>query len=212
MFKRRAASELKKAQVSDDDVDHSGRTYNSVPDLERIRRASSSSESDGTCHSLDGCVHTAQEVRRGLSDVVAKRWSLPDLAVKELSVSVEKRLSLQTLDSRSNSPLHRQVSFLDEELGLTPRHVITETHYRPRTTEEERHELYYNSNDFNIFEQEDIYEKIEAEIQQIEEQKRLADEGGELIVTAADGMNLKNLMIRLQEISSQSTAVTRHAL
>ncbi len=57
------------------------------------------------------------------------------------------------------------VSFIDEELGLTPRHVVTEVHHRPRTADEDRDELYYTARDFYIFKKKKIlYESIEDQI------------------------------------------------
>lgn len=57
-----------------------------------------------------------------------------------------------------------QVSFIDEELGLTPRHVVTEIHQRPRTADDDRDELYYTARDFYIFEKQKLYESIEDQI------------------------------------------------
>lgn len=75
-------------------------------------------------------------------------------------------------DYTSTVSRDRGVTFLDEELGLTPRYLVTETYYRPRTSEKEKKTMYYSSKDFILFETEHMYETIEAEIKAIEGQKR----------------------------------------
>ena len=90
-------------------------------------------------------------------------------SVREL---IQRRTSSDYVSTKRSSTSRPHVTFLDEELGLTPRHVVTDVHYRPRTKIEERRTLYYCSKDFILFEKEHMYEKIEAEIQAIERQKR----------------------------------------
>ena len=122
-------------------------------------------------HSLDECFHVCQ----GTKDI---------LDLSERSGFSHRQIH----ETRPNA-----VSFRDEELGLTPRHVVTEIHYRPRTSEEEKDELYYNSQDFRIFEQEDMFEKIEKEIQDIESMKKNSQYG--LVVTkVVDEKRIKELM------------------
>lgn len=91
-------------------------------------------------------------------------------SVREL---IQRRTSSDYVSTRSSIISRcRGVTFLDEELGLTPRHIVTDVYYRPHTSMKEKRKLYYCSKDFIMFEKEYMYEKIEAEIQAIERQKR----------------------------------------
>ena len=102
---------------------------------------------------------------------------------------------------------NRRVTFLDEELGLTPRHIVTETHYRPRTSIEEKKTLYYCSKDFILFERDHLYEKVEAEIKAIERQKKKEQDGD---VTSEDedseekeAMDLEQVQRLVQKVRSR---------
>ena len=97
---------------------------------------------------LDRCTHTP---RRRDAEVVE------DLLRRRLC----HRVQFQRRLFRGS---HRQVSFIDEELGLTPRHVVTEIHHRPRTADEDRHELYYTARDFYMFKKQKLYESIADQI------------------------------------------------
>mmetsp|Transcript_23784 Transcript_23784/g.50922 ORF Transcript_23784/g.50922 Transcript_23784/m.50922 type:complete len:148 (-) Transcript_23784:160-603(-) len=70
----------------------------------------------------------------------------------------QRRLLSSSSSNASSSSSASRVSFVDEELGLPSRRVVTQTYYRPRTTEEEKRELYYNQNDIRSF------QRIEREI------------------------------------------------
>lgn len=89
--------------------------------------------------------------------------------VREL---IRRRTSREYTTTKSIISQDRGVSFLDEELGLTPRHIVTEVHYRPRTSTKEKKTMHYCTKDFVLFERDHMYEKIEAEIKAIERQKR----------------------------------------
>jgi len=95
----------------------------------------------------------------------------------------------------------RKVSFRDQKLGLTPRHVVTDIHHRPRTTEDEKQKLFYNLEDIAIFEQEELYEKIEQEIQEVERQKQAQKENGHegpVIVKVTEEMKFRNLVRKVE--------------
>jgi len=62
----------------------------------------------------------------------------------------------------------RSITFLDEERGLTPRHLVTQCTYLPSLTDEERGALFYNVVDFERFEKESLYEEMEEEIRALE--------------------------------------------
>ena len=62
----------------------------------------------------------------------------------------------------------RSISFLDEERGLTPRHLVTQCNYRPSLTDAERGALFYNGQDFERFEKESLYEEVEEEIRALQ--------------------------------------------
>mmetsp|Transcript_7565 Transcript_7565/g.11474 ORF Transcript_7565/g.11474 Transcript_7565/m.11474 type:complete len:243 (+) Transcript_7565:143-871(+) len=89
--------------------------------------------------------------------------------------AIQKRTS--SVYRRRSSIRGQGVTFLDEVLGLTPRHIVTQTYYRPRTSIEERKTMYYGSKDFLLFERELLYEKVEAEIKAIERQKKKEQDG-----------------------------------
>lgn len=127
---------------------------------------------------IDCCVH---EPQIPTIDIVQKRLSLPG-----------------DLRGGRRPSEKRRVSFRDEELGLTPRHVVTQTHYRPRTADEEKSELYYNSHDFDIFEHEDLYDQIDEEIREIERRKEEQRASGALGPVVVDETKLKNLIRRVE--------------
>mmetsp|Transcript_23756 Transcript_23756/g.47184 ORF Transcript_23756/g.47184 Transcript_23756/m.47184 type:complete len:242 (+) Transcript_23756:294-1019(+) len=89
--------------------------------------------------------------------------------------AIQKRTS--SVYRRRSSIRGQGVTFLDEVLGLTPRHIVTQTYYRPRTSIEERKTMYYSSKDILLFERELLYEKVEAEIKAIERQKKKEQDG-----------------------------------
>lgn len=139
--------------------------------------------------SLDECVHVPQHANQDVLDLIQKRLSHHE----------------DSDNSHTRAGARHSVSFIDEELGLTPRHIVTQIHYRPRTTDEEKDKLYYNRQAFDTFEQEDLYEKIENEIQEIEKQKKLIRKGEKLVVKVEDEMKLKHLMLRLERQSNFSS-------
>ena len=64
----------------------------------------------------------------------------------------------------------QRVRFIDEVFGMaTPRHVVTDTHYRPVTKEEDKTLLYYSSEDYAQFAIEDWREKLSNDIKRMEE-------------------------------------------
>ncbi len=105
---------------------------------------------------------------------------------------------------RRSSIIGRGVTFLDEALGLTPRHVVTETHYRPRTSEEEIESMYYGSKDFLQFEREHLYEKVEEEIKAIERQN-LRKKNGDVSVEddGKEALSLEEVQKLVQKINSR---------
>lgn len=112
--------------------------------------------------------------------------------VREL---IQRRTSSDYTSTRSSiMSRDRRVTFLDEELGLTPRHLVTETYFRPLTSKTEKKMMYYCSRDFILFEREHMYEKIEAEIKAIEQQKRREkDECSDVSVEDDEEMDKKPL-------------------
>lgn len=82
-----------------------------------------------------------------------------------LSVSIPS----QYMPSSNADGCTRRVRFIDEARGLTPRYVVTDVFYRPKTLPEEISRLYYTSRDFNLFEKEDLIWKLEMEIVKIQE-------------------------------------------
>lgn len=69
--------------------------------------------------------------------------------------------------SSSTSSAASRVSFVDEEFSLESRHVVTEVHYRPRTTMREKPELFYGRRDFIAFEKEHLCERIKDKMREI---------------------------------------------
>ena len=118
-----------------------------IGDTDRTIRVSLGQKQDAL-DELDGCLHAP---RRRDAEAVEYRF--------------RRRLSHRgEIRRRLFRGSHRQVSFIDEELGLTPRHVVTEIHHRPRTADEDRDELYYTARDFYIFEEQKLYESIADQI------------------------------------------------
>ena len=85
----------------------------------------------------------------------------------------------------------RHIAFLDEERGLTPRHLVTQCNYRPSLTDEERDALFYSVVDFERFEKESLYEEVEEEIRALE----LARERGGLEI---DDERIRSLIRRMK--------------
>ena len=213
MFKRRATTPLKKS-TNNKCIDDSDRTQpidgSSRSDHEAIRRrASTSDESNDTpssalptiedaALSLDECIHISNRNRHpDVLELIQKRLSLPD---DDDDADDDDSIDMPRLSksSTTGSSKPRQVSFLDEELGLTPRHLITSINYRPKTSDIEKDSLYYTNRDFDIFEQEELYERIENEIQEIESQKKLKGGDAKFIVTVKDDMKLRNLIRKVE--------------
>mmetsp|Transcript_6950 Transcript_6950/g.10148 ORF Transcript_6950/g.10148 Transcript_6950/m.10148 type:complete len:241 (-) Transcript_6950:78-800(-) len=106
--------------------------------------------------------------------------------------------------TRRSSIIGRGVTFIDEVLGLTPRHVVTETHYRPRTSEDEIETIYYGSKDFLQFEREHLYEKVEEEIKAIERQNQRKKDGDVSIEDdGKEAMSLEQVQKLVQKINSR---------
>ncbi len=63
----------------------------------------------------------------------------------------------------------QRVRFIDEADVMTPRHIVTDTHYRPETVEEEKTLLYYSPEDYAQFALEDWRWKSSKEIKMLEE-------------------------------------------
>ena len=181
MFKRRANTELKKSKLSCQGIDDSVRTY------------------DDSSRSDDDCILSSDPAASSLDECPC----IPRGAHQDVLNLIQRRLSHNSKYSstRSSTTTSCRVSFLDEELGLTPRHVVTQIHYRPRTTDDEKHDLYYNGHDFGIFEQEELYDKIENEIQEIERQQQKAS-GQRGLVVVMNEMKIKNLMCTVEDALS----------
>ena len=63
-------------------------------------------------------------------------------------------LSLSSLDDctpQDEQHSKARVSFRDEELGLSPRHLVTKIYHRPHTTKEEKSLLWYSPQDLKKF-------------------------------------------------------------
>mmetsp|Transcript_450 Transcript_450/g.642 ORF Transcript_450/g.642 Transcript_450/m.642 type:complete len:197 (+) Transcript_450:87-677(+) len=150
MFKsERVATALEKeSKRPDEEMDETLRTVSSHSDDNGD--TSPSGPVPPSSSSLNKSVHIRRSTNQNVLDLIERRL-----------LNNESRSS--TFKS-SNS----RVSFIDEELGLTPRHVVTHISYRPRTTREEIRKLFYSSHDFYIFKQEELYEMIENEIREIE--------------------------------------------
>ncbi len=170
IFRRNASKTVTCCKTND--VDHSfsdtDRTHTTEENLSQSSTDQSTDDSMDDCD-IDTPIHIS--VERSSSD---GSFKVSD-SVREL---IQRRTSSDYVSTKRSSISRPGVTFLDEELGLTPRHVVTDVHYRPRTKMEERRTLYYCSKDFILFEKEHMYEKIESEIQAIERQKRR--EQGEL--------------------------------
>ncbi len=162
----------------DRDVDYSFE-YRPVNRLPRLRRTSTDGSSSGSIEISD--------------------------SVREL---IQKRTSRSCFTRRSSATQSRGVIFLDEALGLTPRHIVTETHYRPYTSIEEKKTLHYCSKDFILFEREYLYEKVEAEIKAIERQKKKEQDGDvsledEDSVEDKEAMDLEQVQRLVQKVRTR---------
>jgi len=173
MFKRRHNKGGKRLEQIDD----SGRTCTSEDDsidsLCDHHDQDSAASASASVDELDECIHIPQGTRcqdEALAAIIIQE----QLSHRQDSI---KRLSTCSTDcSSSISTGKKSVTFVDEHFGLTPRHVVTSIHYRPLTLPSEKSTLYYSDRDFEIFEQEDLMEKITKEIQRIETTKRLQKE------------------------------------
>ncbi len=89
----------------------------------------------------------------------------------ELLSDIPLSFSSPSLPIQSNDAegCTRRVRFIDEARGLTPRYIVTNVCYRPKTLPEEIPRLYYTSRDFNQFEKEDLIWRLEMEIVKIQE-------------------------------------------
>lgn len=139
-----------------------------------------------------------------------KRPSLRRLSSAEsfkICDSVRDLIRLRTsgyFNRSSSMMIGRGVTFVDEVLGLTPRHVVTETHYRPRTSEEENETMYYHSKDFLQFEREHLYEKVEEEIKAIERQNQRKKDGDVSVEDdGKEAMSLEQVQRLVQKINSR---------
>lgn len=206
MFKRRATAPLKtskKSSWSDQDIDDSGRTCHSMDSYHHQDLRSYSSSSSNSNDSLSCCKVSSPHINDDDTSLDECLYAISSSRNQDVLDLIERRLDTTSLHSTrrrsSTSTSLRQVSFLDEELGLTPRHLITSTHYRPLTTLEEKDTLYYNNRDFDRFDQEELYEKIEREIEEIERLKKESEGGSgtKVVVTVTDEMKLRNLIRRV---------------
>lgn len=154
---------------------------------------------DDDAHDADWDI---EDVLRGHSDIVSAPidgdagWDVDPVVRRTPSNACREQRGLagslnSTTSLSSTSSTSSRVSFVDEERGLTPRHVVTEVHYRPRTTRREKSELYYRRKDFAVFEKEDLYEQIEAKIREME---------GGATVDATDDAEIQELMARVQRL------------
>mmetsp|Transcript_26461 Transcript_26461/g.41777 ORF Transcript_26461/g.41777 Transcript_26461/m.41777 type:complete len:266 (+) Transcript_26461:48-845(+) len=142
---------------------------------------SSSSPAPPPSSSLDKCVHTRRSTNQHVLDLIERR----------LANNESRSCTFKSSNSR--------VSFIDEELGLTPRHVVTHVYYRPRTTRDEKRKLFYSIRDFDIFKQEELYETIENEIREIERLTREHD----LVDGRIDELNINKLIHRVDRYTRQ---------
>jgi len=170
IFRRKASKQVAccKTKVDFNNLSETERTHTTEENLSQSSTDQTTDDSMDYCD-IDTPIHIS--IERSPSDGSFKVCD----SVREL---IQRRTSSDYVSTKRSSTSRPHVTFLDEELGLTPRHVVTDVHYRPRTKIEERRTLYYCSKDFILFEKEHMYEKIEAEIQAIERQKRR--EQGEL--------------------------------
>ena len=164
IFRRKTSKQVAccKTKVDFNNLSETERTHTTEENLSQSSTDQSTDDSMDDCD-IDTPIHIS--IERSPSDGSFKVCD----SVREL---IQRRTSSDYVSTKRSSTSRPHVTFLDEELGLTPRHVVTDVHYRPRTKIEERRTLYYCSKDFILFEKEHMYEKIEAEIQAIERQKR----------------------------------------
>ena len=105
-------------------------------------------------------------------------------------------LSLSTQDEQH---LKARVSFRDEELGLSPRHLVTKIYHRPHTTKKEKSLLWYSPQDlkkFRLVEQIHVQRMIKLERRmkgsmatvKSSEQKKVSQSGGNVVDTDTDTM------------------------
>lgn len=106
--------------------------------------------------SLDEWVHLDREADEDALDIAARRAS--DESVGGASDNSR---------SSSDSSIESHVSFAGEEYGLEPRHVVTEIRYLPRTTDDEKRELFYTSQEMIGFRKEVLYERIKDKMHEI---------------------------------------------
>jgi hypothetical protein len=149
-------------------------------------------------------VNRLPRLRRTSSDGSSGSIEISD-SVREL---IQKRTTRGCFTRRSSATQSRGVIFLDEALGLTPRHIVTETHYRPYTSIEEKKSLHYCSKDFILFEREYLYEKVEAEIKAIERQKKKEQDGDvssedEDSVEDKEAMDLEQVQRLVQKVRTR---------
>jgi hypothetical protein len=151
---------------------------------------------DTTSHSTESSLSSNHAV------VVEDKLSMDDTTSHSTDSSLPSDPTTTSLDnshhsSRSRIRNSRRVTFRDEELGRTPRHVVTQIHERPRTTEEDKSRLFYNSKEIAIFEQEELYERIEEEIKEVQRLQQAQEESGhegEVIVKISEEMKMRNLV------------------
>lgn len=98
--------------------------------------------------SLDARSHLARDTGGDAVDLAARR-----LSDENIGGSCSRRRSCA-------SSAASRVSFVDEEFGLEPSQVVTHIHYRPRTTNNEKRRLFYSDRDFDLFERQELREKI----------------------------------------------------
>mmetsp|Transcript_17432 Transcript_17432/g.36532 ORF Transcript_17432/g.36532 Transcript_17432/m.36532 type:complete len:217 (+) Transcript_17432:136-786(+) len=192
MFKKGARRERKTSKQTDQWIDDSCTTVNSSSHsnggriLSSVPLASSSLEEKSS--------ESAPPAKPSSLEVISSHVPR-DTEQDVLDLLQRRRISQGSRGSSSSrESVSSRVSFIDEELGLTPRHVVTQIHYRPQTTDDEKREQYYSRRDFDIFEQEELYEKIENEIQEIkklEEQQKVNGQTGPVVV--GDEMNIEYL-------------------
>ena len=95
--------------------------------------------------------------------------------------------------------LKARVSFRDEELGLSPRHLVTKIYHCPHTTKEEKSLLWYSPQDlkkFRLVEQIHVQRMIKLERRmkgsmatvKSSEQKKVSQSGGNVVDTDTDTM------------------------
>lgn len=171
IFRRKTSKQVTCCKTKDADLSLSETDRTHTHTEENLSQSSTDQSTDDSMDDCDIDTPIHISVERSSSD---GSFKVSD-SVREL---IQRRTSSDYVSTKRSSISRRGVTFLDEELGLTPRHVVTDVHYRPRTKIEERRTLYYCSKDFILFEKEHMYEKIESEIQAIERQKRR--EQGEL--------------------------------